>query len=148
MVRPVLVARFPTKYILIRYRKLRYPLSALEVLDITTFTVLSTVAFFVKYWNQKQKFKSSKCIQCLMWKTKREKKKIADLIFAWHIYYIDMSISGVKIIIFWDMIPCNLLDMNQHYRGTCYLHLQVPWSMFINPSRTNLKKTGYDNGEY
>jgi len=69
------------------------------------------------------------CIQCLMWKTKRKKKKTADLRFVWHTCYIDMSISGVKIII-WGVIPCNLLDMNQHHGGTCYLYLQVPWSIF------------------
>jgi hypothetical protein len=53
MVGPALVARFTMKYIsydiLIRYRKYDiHNLLALEVLDITAFTVLSMVALIVK----------------------------------------------------------------------------------------------------
>lgn len=30
----------------------------------------------------------------------------------------------VNIIIFWDLMPFGLLDRHQHFRGSCYLHLQ------------------------
>jgi hypothetical protein len=30
----------------------------------------------------------------------------------------------LKSSIFWDIIPCSPLNVNQHFRGTCYLRLQ------------------------
>ena len=173
MVRPVLVARLTMKYIncniLIRYGKLQYP-QPFSLGGITTFTVLSTMAFFVKYWNQyfrfyyfvilllpekkkrgvlppqhtsfekEYKIVSSKCTHCLMWKTKREKQKIADLWFAWYTCYI-----------MWVYLGLRLQSSVMWYHAICYISINITeepaTSIFrshevylINPFRTNLEK--------
>jgi hypothetical protein len=32
---------------------------------------------------------------------------------------------------FWDIMPCSLLKVNRHIRGTCPLHLQSQASLFF-----------------
>jgi hypothetical protein len=31
----------------------------------------------------------------------------------------------MKITVFWDVAMCNVVDIYQHFRGTCCIHLQV-----------------------
>jgi hypothetical protein len=35
-----------------------------------------------------------------------------------------LTVSTVKISVFWDVDPCSLIDCDQHFRGTCCLHLE------------------------
>jgi hypothetical protein len=42
--------------------------------------------------------------------------------------------------IFWDIMPCSLLKVNQYFRGTCYLHLQGTIWHYIPEERALVSK--------
>jgi hypothetical protein len=52
----------------------------------------------------------------------------------------------MKSSVLWDMTPCSLLEVNQSFRGTCYLHLQgCRVSQARNQHETGSKQLAYSS---
>lgn len=38
--------------------------------------------------------------------------------------YLLTNVSDIKMVAFWDVMPCGFINGYQNYGGTCYLHLR------------------------
>jgi hypothetical protein len=57
----------------------------------------------------------------------------------------------VKMTLFWDLTPCSLVDIYQHFGGVCWLshfHQHIPWEsellfrMFVHATKWNSSSRG------
>jgi hypothetical protein len=76
----------------------------------------------------------------LMFQRFTTEKKRLRIALTSHVHMVPILVQSklrkrIKVMVFWDVMPCSLVDRYQHYGATCCLHLQERrWGHHVLPN--------------